>query len=222
MPIPGSPGVYAVSRASEKHATIDHVIATAGESSVVVRVSDDSFGNSDFDAYSWDTVSATDFAFIHTDRPLYRPGDTVSFRGIVRRFDPRAGYRPYPSDRPLVVSYRDSTGNRSVESISVSANANGNFSGSFVVPADAKLGRNEFSVIPADDDSGNGLKIKGEFFVEEYKKPVFKTLVDVPHPDALYGDTIDVSAHGEYYFGGILKGARYQYDVLSQRAFLDR
>ena len=44
----------------------------------------------------------------------------------------------------------------------------------------------------------------GEFFIEAYKKPVFKVTAEVPKTDAMIGDKLDIKTHAEYYFGGAL------------------
>jgi hypothetical protein len=220
VPVSGVPGAYSIVSGAAARPAIAGVIATVGDQSAGVNLSLDSFGNSDFDAFSWNTVTATRFVFFHTDRPLYRPGDTVYFRGIARFFDPKSGYRPYGDSKTLSVQYQNPNGESTV-AMESNVDIHGNFSGSFVVPSDAKLGRYQL-ITPMGNDAENfEAKTQGEFFVEEYKKPLFKTLVETTAPDALYGDRVSVSAHGEYYFGGILKGAKYQYDVLSQRAFVD-
>lgn len=61
----------------------------------------------------------------------------------------------------------------------------------------------------------------GEFDVLAYKKPTFKVNIATEKPDVSIGDKAGISANAEYYFGGRLVGADYNYSVLTQSYFFD-
>lgn len=104
----------------------------------------------------------------------------------------------------------------------ITIDANSNFHGEFILPKTAPLGRYTFELdIP--DEYGNSYTVynNGEFFIDAYKKPVFKVSSEVPKSDVFVGDSVDIPGHAEYYFGGALGGAEYQYSLLSQNYYFN-
>ncbi len=101
---------------------------------------------------------------------------------------------------------------------------NSNFHGQFVLPSSAPQGRYAFEfnpIRPIDGSRDMTISNNAEFFIESYKKPVFKVVTEAPKPDAMIGDSVDIRGHAEYYFGGVLSSAEYQYSVLSQKYYFD-
>lgn len=81
------------------------------------------------------------------------------------------------------------------------------------------FGRYHFELYTGDEKTY--VYNNGEFYVDAYKKPVFKVSVNTPNPDATFGDSVDVKANAEYYFGGKLANTDYNYSVLAQNYFFD-
>ena len=134
------------------------------------------------------------FAYVYTDRPIYRPGDTVHFRGIVR--DP--GYARYalPREQTLtlgigfVYNYGEADYSREV-----TLAADGTFSGDYTIPETAELGVHHiFFQSPA-------INVERNFTVAEYRKPEFLVTVTPQKTQALRGETVDVVVKAEYLFG---------------------
>jgi hypothetical protein len=112
-------------------------------------------------------------AYIYTDRPIYRPGDTVYFRGIVRNTD-FGRYQP-PTLPSLQISV-EAWSNYSDEELyfleTMELDDNGSFSGEVVLPATMAPG--EYILHIYDHDTGAQFSGSGsvEFFeVAEYRKP---------------------------------------------------
>ena len=84
----------------------------------------------------------------------------------------------------------------------VSVDANSNIHGAFTLPRSAPLGRYSFEFTASGSDGPmTNVYNNGEFFIEAYKKPVFKVTSDAPKPDVMIGDRVDIHSHAEYYFG---------------------
>ncbi|MCU0723111.1 MAG: MG2 domain-containing protein, partial [Planctomycetes bacterium] len=75
-------------------------------------------------------------ALVYADRPLYRPGDEVHFKGIVRLFDGEHYFLPGPA--PIDLEVRQ--GEKPVHRASLVPDDAGTVHGSFALPPDAALG----------------------------------------------------------------------------------
>ncbi len=148
--------------------------------------------------------------YIYTDRPVYRPEQTVYFKGILRIYQ-RGIYKP-PQSREIQVRIRNSKGEYIYEK-KLKTNEMGSFSGEIVLGEEPPLG---FYSIEAQLDLGGG---RGRFRVEEYKKPEYKVSLtpdqDLYHP----GDRIEVELKAEYYFGGPVPNADVTYTVFRSKYY---
>ena len=91
--------------------------------------------------YGWGPVLPL-FSYLYTDRPIYRPGDTVYFKGILR--ENNYGRYALPAEQSLTCSLRNLfllfTESGLEDTISVDVNAEGLFWGEFVLPKMRRLG----------------------------------------------------------------------------------
>lgn len=99
--------------------------------------------------------------FFFTDRSIYRPGQTVYFKGIVTGNE--NDNNRVVADNPSTVTLYDVNG-QNVSSVEVVSNKFGSFSGSFILPASGLGGQFRMG-----NNSGNAY-----FNVEEYKRPKFE------------------------------------------------
>lgn len=171
--------------------------------------------NYEFKYVSGQDASAKDYLFLYPDRPIYRPGDTVSFKGLLRRFNPD-GYvlSPSVSGRLRVTSSDGSE----TWSGPVKLDKNSNFSGQFVLPAGSPLGNFAFGFTP---DGGGWVLSNGTFSVERYAKPTFKLNAAAASAEIALGQKSVVTVAPEYYFGGKLTGVAGHWQTLSQDYFFD-
>ncbi len=75
-----------------------------------------------------------------TDRSLYRPGQTIHYKGICISLDPAAGKYQTLAGQQLTVVFRDVNG-QEIARQQHACNNYGSFSGSFTAPRDRLLGR---------------------------------------------------------------------------------
>lgn len=153
---------------------------------------------------------------MYSDRPLYRAGDTVFYKGLLRQFH-FDGYKgsPTTSGKLKVV---DENGTILTEMV-IKPDKNSNFNGQFVLPKEMPLGHYKFDFYAGTE--AVPVYNNGEFDVLAYKKPTFKVNISADKTDAGIGDKAQISANAEYYFGGRLVGADYTYSVLTQSYFFD-
>lgn len=151
---------------------------------------------------------------IYTDRPIYRPGETVDYKGIIRA-DDDAQYTLPPTDPPLDFVILNSRG-QEVQREQVHTSEFGTFAGSFVLPSDAPVGDYSISIQQRGDQNGRYMPIVGNsFLVAEFRKPEFQVDVSTGAPAYINGDAVDVSVAANFYFGGAVAGAAVEWSVMA-------
>lgn len=177
------------------------VLGTADGSSALVR----SYLSLSSDAYR---------IYAYTDRPVYRPGQTVYLKAVVRA---RAG-RGYATaaGAPVRLVLRDAQGN-TLSDRTLTADAASDVATQFTLPQNAALGD---TTIECSIDAGSYQTIT--FKVSDYRKPEFK--VDITPAKTRYtlGETADVNLLATYYFGAPVPGAKLIATVYSAPQYWDR
>lgn len=143
-------------------------------------------------------------AHFQTDRPIYRPGQTVAFKAILRRTQDR-GYRAVV-DTPLTLEVRDPRDNV-LDEQRLTSNAMGAVAGHFEIPEEGMTG--PYSLV---------LKLGSEaayqtFTVAEYRKPEFQVTAKPLAPRRLAGETLDFQISAQTYFGTPVPNAQVSYTV---------
>ncbi|MBK9137342.1 MAG: hypothetical protein IPM17_01005 [Verrucomicrobia bacterium] len=143
-----------------------------------------------------------------TDRAIYRPGQTIQYKGICLRADqPADNYEVLKGQRLTVVLYDPN--NKEIARQEHRANDYGSFSGSFTAPRDRLMGSMRLQVI-SGPPGGAG------FSVEEYKRPKFQVVLDVPKTAAKLNGDVKVSGHATAYTGAAIDDAEVRYRVVRQ------
>ncbi len=135
------------------------------------------------------------FAYIYTDRPIYRPGDTIYYKGIVRSPGYGRYNLPETNTLDLHITPRQYFESPPIdELITVELDADGSFSGEFVLPEDVTLGGYQFTI----EDNWDATR---PFSVADYRKPEFQISMTADKPEALRGESVDVTLATTYFFG---------------------
>src|SRR5690606_4529977 len=142
-----------------------------------------------------------------TDRPVYRPGDTVQGKIIIRQRD--GGEWENVAGMSAHLEIRDPRGEKRFDR-TLRASPFGAIEYELPLAGDAALGNWRF--ILRSNRSGNWLG-SGYFAVEEYKKPEFEVTVTPPAKPIKVGAPVSATIKGEYYFGGPAAGADVSYKV---------
>ncbi len=162
------------------------VVAQLGESAAVVTFND----------YSGDPDDMR--MFVTTDRPIYRPGDSVSFRAIARKPD---GAR-YMMPSETVGSYEiQDLESRVIKRGSGPMTSFGTFSGDFTLPEGSTEGVRLILKV-------GSAEVERYINVAAYRKPEFKITATPVKPYYLRGETVQMKVKCEYYFGGPVVGAK--------------
>ncbi|MGC4044886.1 MAG: MG2 domain-containing protein [Armatimonas sp.] len=141
---------------------------------------------------------------IQTDRPVYRPGATVSYRAILR-LTKGQGFTPI-SNAPVTVEVRDSR-DTVIRRTQETTSALGTVSGEVPVPAQGALGAYTIVFTAAKQQSYT------TFSVSEYRKPDFKVAVTADKARYLSGEKGVFKVQADYYFGAPLPNAGVRYTI---------
>ncbi len=153
--------------------------------------------------------SAAERGYVQTDRPIYRPGDRVQFRAIVRDGVPGAFTVPSGEQQ---VRLRDPSG-KTVFTAQRNLDAYGTLSGEIPLGDDPQLG--SYTLIAS---GGESTSVVGGFEVQAYKKPEY--LLDVSHPAATPGgDVVRFGVAARYFFGRPAAGMKLHYRAYFREAY---
>ena len=164
--------------------------------------------------YSTEAYPAPYTTYVYTDRPVYRPGQPVYYRGVLRLKDDVT--YTVPPLNTLTVRIFDPE-NNIVGQEEVTVTPDGTFSAQFDIAADAALGYYRIDPVLPEDDPENLYDFQGvvQFGVAEYRLPEFQVTVTPDADEVAVGDTISVTIDSRYYFGGVVNGATVSYSVIA-------
>ncbi|MYD65623.1 MAG: hypothetical protein F4X26_06545 [Chloroflexi bacterium] len=160
----------------------------------------------DLDASSY---LPTPVGHLYTDRPIYRPGETVSFKAVLRDDDDATYSVPGPGTK-VTISARDPR-RSTVYTATVVLGPLGTASADFTLAADALTGRYNLSLV-----GSNGGRVTASFTVAEFRVPEFEVEVETAGADYVSGDSISTEARAAFYFGGPLPGAHVEWHAQSR------
>ncbi|MBI4819023.1 MAG: alpha-2-macroglobulin [Deltaproteobacteria bacterium] len=159
----------------------------------------------DTDFYS--TLAVAPDVFLYTDRPIYRPGDTVRFRGLARKPGSFLARLFAPKERSVKISLEAATeGGGAGPAVTAKSSVDefGSFDGSIAIPADAATG--VLRAVASIDTSEH----QAEARVEAYVKPTFYLELDSAEETATPGSTIKAKVRARRYSGGIPEDVAYE------------
>lgn len=157
--------------------------------------------------YTYDGSGPSDTRiWTYTERPVYRPGDEVHFKGIVRTL--RGNSYSLPPAAPVSVVVRDMN-ETVVQNVTLPLSARGTFAGSFRLTPDV-VG---LYTIEARTLGGRDMV---DVEAMAYRKPEFKITVTPEQSSYVRGDRVRMRVKCEYYFGGPVVGAQLSTTVLRE------
>ena len=142
--------------------------------------------------------------FMFTDRGLYRPGETVSFRGIARSLT-RDGLKTMSGEYKCEFKKRAWNDEEVYGTSKGFLSASGGFYGSFVIPKDVKPG--EYSI---EFYKGGELLSSEYLTVAYFEKAKFQTSASIPELNYTLGESVTAELSASYLAGGALSGASYE------------
>lgn len=143
-----------------------------------------------------------------TDRALYRPGQTIHYKGICLDVDQQRDSYQVLARRVVTIVFADAN-DKEIARAQAHTNDYGSFSGSFTAPRDRLPGRMTIRV----DGEPHGA---AAFNVEEYKRPKFHVSLDLPEiAPKLDGEAI-VKGRATAYTGAATGDAAVRYRIVRQ------
>ena len=159
--------------------------------------------------------------FLYLDRSIYRPGQTVYFKGIL--VEKRKGSsKVVPNTYTNIIIY-DANGDE-LKELRLKTNEFGSVSGAYKIPNNVLTG--EFS-IEMDEDYGSDNEDEDSYYdkiddieytevyfsVEEYKRPKFEVSFNEVTENYKVGDSVKVSGLAKAFLGSSISDAQIKYTV---------
>lgn len=140
-----------------------------------------------------------------TDRSIYRPGQTVYFKGIYTTINKESKARKlFVPNNPVKIQLRDANGKK-IDSLELKVNDYASFSGEFQLPQNLLTGN--FSIV---DNKQKGVVY---FNVEEYKRPSFFVEFDTLKTDYKLNDNITITGKAKSFAGNNINNAQVKINV---------
>ncbi|MEL6632580.1 MAG: alpha-2-macroglobulin family protein [Bacteroidota bacterium] len=144
---------------------------------------------------------------IFTDRKIYRPGQTIYFKGVLIE-NPVSGDPEILSGRPVNIALHDVNGQK-VSELDLTTNDYGSIQGSFIAPASGLRGGMTLRT-PYGNES---------IQVEEYKRPTFSVEVDPIEGSYELNELVNVKGKSVAFSGAFISSAQVKYRIVRQPWF---
>lgn len=140
------------------------------------------------------------FSYVYTDRPLYRPGQSVEFTGVVRAEDDLQYTLPTLHEAYVTIEYEG----EQVFAQTIPLSDLGSFAGSYALGSDIPLGSYTVLVRVKPDSDVIGYVT---FRVADYHKPEFQVAATADKTDISPGEKVSFDLKANYYSGGKVSNA---------------
>jgi len=137
---------------------------------------------------------------LFTDRSIYRPAQTIYFKGIATQRDGE-NYKILTNEK-VTVTFKD-VNYQEIKSQNFTTNEFGSFTGTFVAPSTGLLGSMTL------ETNFGAVNVQ----VEEYKRPKFEVTFDPIKKSYNLNDTVSVSGKAVSYAGANIDNAEVKYTV---------
>ncbi|MBI2593506.1 hypothetical protein HYW44_02595 [Candidatus Daviesbacteria bacterium] len=159
--------------------------------------------------------------FVFTDRPLYKPGDVVNFKTVLR--DDDDGRYTIPGDEATVKIfngyYYEGSTEQPVFEKNYPVSEDGTINGQYKIPLEGSVGNyNIYITVPSakritsywdSEYASNSVSFDVQFF----RKPEFSIDVTLPQAEVIAGDGASFKITGNYFSGQPLTGQTVKYKV---------
>ncbi|MCE1252620.1 MAG: Ig-like domain-containing protein [Anaerolineae bacterium] len=150
-------------------------------------------------------------AYLYTDRPLYRPGQPVYFKGILRNDDDLAYQIPGQKEVEVIINSYD----KEVYRKTLPVSSSGTFSDQLDLDAEASLGGYTIMAREPDNDNSPYYGVLA-FSVAEYRKPEYQVDLSATPNQVLLGGKFSAAVDARYYSGGPLNQANIDWTLRAQ------
>ncbi len=144
-------------------------------------------------------------SFLFMDRAIYRPGQTIFFKGILVSTDSTRKNNKVIANEKVTVTLFDAN-RQKIKTLKLTSNEYGSFTGNFILPEGLLNG--QFSI------TEEVTKNSKYFRVEEYKRPKFSVEIKKPSGSYRVNDDITVTGNAKAFAGNVIDGAAVSYRVV--------
>jgi uncharacterized protein YfaS (alpha-2-macroglobulin family) len=174
----------------EPYSQVYAILGAPGEEDFALAVNHWSQGISAYDfGYAQDVQKPHTEIYLYTDRPIYRPGQTVYFRGVVR--EAFNGRYQLPTVTTIPITLSDANGSKLAD-FNVQLSPYGTFNGQFEIPSEAVPGNYTFQNLV--------LNFFFYFQVAEYRKPEIDLSVGFARDEIRLGERTTANVNARYFF----------------------
>jgi len=191
--------------------SIPKISGTNGSKSFILKYktgNDQFFTEDNFYMYGRDKKSPKmkEKTFFFTDRSIYRPGQTVYYKGIIIESDGEKN-EILPNHKTTVTFY--DVNRQKISEVELISNEYGSFNGSFVAPQGVLPGR-----MTITNKTGSSY-----IQVEEYKRPKFEVSFEPVKGEYKLNEIVEVNGKAKAYAGINIDNANVKYRVVRQARF---
>ncbi|GAA3565124.1 carboxypeptidase-like regulatory domain-containing protein [Snuella lapsa] len=145
-------------------------------------------------------------SFLFTDRSIYRPGQTVYFKGIIIKKDKE---RSSPVLNETIFTSLYNANGEMISELDFESNEYGSVAGEFILPNTGLNGQYYIEIYA----TRGTIRDRHYFSVEEYKRPKFETKFDQVTETFKANDTVTVKGSALAYAGSTITNAKVVYRV---------
>lgn len=149
---------------------------------------------------------------IFLDRAIYRPGQTVYFKGLAVKNLPNSKVPEIVKNEKVEVIFYDAN-YQEVDKKEMTTNEFGTFNGSFNAPQGGLLGRMQIQT------QINGYSSSKSLRIEEYKRPKFEVTFEPVEGSFKLDEKVTTKGKAKAYAGSNIDGANVKYRVVRQAYF---
>jgi uncharacterized protein YfaS (alpha-2-macroglobulin family) len=158
--------------------------------------------------YAGPDITRQTRTFFFTDRSIYRPGQTIYFKGIILESSDKGKSNRIKAGEKTTVHLYDAN-SQQVQTLELTTNEYGSFTGKFTAPETGLTGQ-----MRIQDQHGSVY-----FSVEEYKRPKFYVEYDTLKADYALNREVKVKGFAKAYAGNNIDGAAIKYRVVRRARF---
>ncbi|MEZ4792662.1 MAG: alpha-2-macroglobulin family protein [Gelidibacter sp.] len=190
-------GMFAINKQNKQLIDLDIQINNNGQ----VAYFNDYYINA---YYKYDNVENTRYnSFLFTDRSIYRPGQTVYFKGIaISTTESKSEVRPNLDVKAVLYNVNREL----IKELPLKTNEFGSVAGEFILPSDGLTGQFSIELLA-------GVSAATYFSVEEYKRPKFETKFEPVTETLKVNDSVTINGTALAYAGSTITDAKVAYRV---------
>lgn len=171
-------------------------------------------------SYEWEPAYPKYAGHIYSDRGIYRPGETVYLKGIIR--ENRLGTWEIPRISDYTLFIKDSR-NTEIIKVPIKISPYGSFDYTYSVDKNSPTGYYTVNLWQKGTEKKDNeeeyywndrkIRFSSSFRVEEFKPATFEVTINTDEGEYLLGDTATIKMNGRYLFGAPVAEGDLKYTI---------